>query len=99
MSSVSVEGDVLKLSGRLDLTTLMGFRQELAARFPFDREITVNLEQLEIDGSAVLALLILMARQARKDGGSVTFTGVSDNLSAMAALSGLTELLGLESVV
>lgn len=96
MSRITAEENRFTLSGELDLTTLMAYRRELESMLPTDRDLEVDLSRLEIKGSAVLALMVFLVRHAHRAGTSLSFTGISENLRAMASLAGLSNLLGLD---
>lgn len=97
MSRITAENGSLSLSGRLNLTTLMAYRRDLQDYLPFKEDQVVDLSNLEVEGSAVLALLVRMVRQARRSEVELKFIGASDRLKDMASLAGIAELLHLDA--
>ncbi len=95
MSTIRLDGNDVKLTGKLDLVSLMSYKREVEKSFPEDGSLSLDLSELEFEGSAVLALLVHIARRARTGGGRVQFVGASDRLVKMASLAELDELLGL----
>lgn len=94
MSKVTlIEDGVFGLAGCLNLASVMAYREDVDTQIPADRSVTVNLEHLEVDGSASLALLVHLVRRARLAGGAVKFTRVPERLAAMADLAGLEAVL------
>jgi len=94
MSKISLEGSRLVLSGHLDLDSLMAYKKEIEQTVPAEEELVVELGGLEIEGSAVIALLVFMLRRSKCAGGTLKFESASERLVAMASLAGLVDLLG-----
>ena len=94
MSKINLEGSRLVLSGRLDLDSLMEYKKEIEQTVPAGEELVVDLGGLEIEGSAVMALLVFMLRRSKGAGGTLRFESASERLVAMASLAGLVDLLG-----
>ena len=82
------------LSGHLDLDSLMAYKKEIEQTVPAEEELVVELGGLEIEGSAVIALLVFMLRRSKSAGGTLKFESASERLVAMASLAGLVDLLG-----
>ena len=94
MSKISLEGSRLVLSGHLGLDSLMAYKKEIEQTVPAGEELVVDLSGLEIEGSAVMALLVFMLRRSKGAGGTLKFESASQRLVAMASLAGLVDLLG-----
>ena len=90
-----LEGDVLFLTGDLDLNNLMAFRHEIEVQVTSSSNITVDLTDLTVHGSAILSLLVFLKRRAIADTGSVQIRGCSEVVRQMARVAELEELLGL----
>lgn len=95
MSRIVSNPSGLALSGELDLTSLMVYRAELQSHLPITRDIVVDLSALTACGSAVLALLIYLVRQAGQGGCQVKFVGADKSIQEMALLADLESLLQL----
>ena len=91
---MNLEGNRLVLSGHLDLNSLMAYKKEIEQTVPANEELVVDLGGLEIEGSAVMALLVFMLRRSKGAGGTLRFESASERLVAMASLAGLVDLLG-----
>ncbi len=90
-----LEDDVLFLTGDLDLNNLMTFRHEIEDQVVASSNVTVDLADLTVHGSAILSLLVFLKRRAVTANGSVQITGCSDVVRQMARVAELEELLGL----
>lgn len=94
MSTINLEGNRLVVSGHLGLESLMSYKKEIEQTVPASEDLVVDLSGLEIEGSAVMALLVFMLRRSKGAGGSLKFESASERLVAMASLAGLVDLLG-----
>jgi anti-anti-sigma factor len=88
--------DRYDLSGRLTLSSAMQFREDAAQEIPADQSVTGDLSDVEVDGSAALALLVHLVRRSRSAGGDIRFVNASGRLIRMAEMAGLEQLLALE---
>ena len=59
-------------------------------------EVRVDLSQLEVEGFAVLALLVHIQRAVQASGGSVRFVNPSTGLVQLATIGGLVDVLSFE---
>ncbi len=84
--------DSWKIAGHLTLENLMSWRSSLEQDLSFDTAATIDLSELEFEGSEVLALLVFLTRRARAAGGGITFLAVSDRLCQMAEMAELSML-------
>ncbi|MBT4161366.1 MAG: STAS domain-containing protein [Gammaproteobacteria bacterium] len=87
-----VGNDCWKVAGHLNLGNLMSWRASLEQQLSLDTAITIDLSELDFEGSEALALLVFLTRSARAAGGGVRFTAVSDRLSQMAEMAELSML-------
>ncbi len=85
------------LSGKVSLTNIMAVRREFDARLPTACPVTVDLSELEVEGSAVLTLLVHIMRSMQQSGGSVRFENPGAGLRKIASLAGVLEILSLEN--
>lgn len=95
MSSASLSSDdagVCRVSGALGFDTVT----QLPASLPGDGDVVADLSAVERVDSAGLALLLEWVRTARARGWSVVFQGVPGQLSAIARVSGVDEILALD---
>lgn len=90
-----LEGETLYLSGDLSLANLMTYRLDIESKIPESANVTVDLSELTVHGSAVLSLLVFLRRRAAAGSGDVRFTGCSNVLRNMARVAELEDLLGL----
>lgn len=86
----------IELIGSLNLSTLMAFKDAVEEGLPNQPNIVIDLSKVEFEGSAILALLVLVVRRVKNNGGTVSFKGATRRLTEMAQLAGLSELFGLE---
>ncbi|EON93730.1 NTP binding protein (contains STAS domain) [Marinobacter lipolyticus SM19] len=94
VARVELSGDILKVSGSVDPLTVVSTRKQGEALIQSaSGNLTVDLSALENAHSVVLSLLLCWQRCADELGRSLLFTGVSDRLYSLAALSNLEEQL------
>ena len=92
------------LSGKLSLDNLMAAREafddrRMSSREPSEgkeTEVRVDLSQLEVEGFAVLALLVHIQRAVQASGGSVSFNHPSTGLVQLATIGRLVDILSFE---
>ena len=61
-----------------------------------ETEVRVDLSQLEVEGFAVLALLVHIQRAVQASGGSVSFNHPSTGLVQLATIGRLVDILSFE---
>jgi len=83
------------LTGHLDLHSLTQWRAEVEDSIPADQNAQIDLAGLQIEGSAVLSLLVFMVRRAQLEGADVHFSNPSSQLLEMADMAELSALLKL----
>ncbi len=91
----------IKLSGVVDVETVVGYREELLELIRSDasHKLEIDLGGLEIHGTAVIALLISVVRESRKIQKEVLFKNCPENLLAVARACGVAGILMLSSLV
>ncbi|MFN7085343.1 MAG: lipid asymmetry maintenance protein MlaB [Burkholderiales bacterium] len=90
---ISCEGDRCRLEGAVNSGNVIALLEESKRLFTAPR-ITVDLAGLtEVDSTAI-SLLLEWRRQAQRDNRRISFVNLPDNLRSLAALYGVTELLG-----
>ena len=82
--------DAWKIAGRLNLDNLMNWRLGLEQALSFDVLVTIDLSELEFEGSEALVLLVFLTRHARAAGGGIRFTAASDRLAKMIEMAELS---------
>jgi len=91
----------IKLSGVVDVDTVAGYREELQEMIGSNasHKLEIDLGELEIHGTAVIALLISVVRESRKIPKEVFFKNSPENLLAVARACGVAGILKLDSLV
>jgi anti-anti-sigma factor len=87
-----------KLSGMVNVDTVAGYRDslvEMISEVSFE-EIEIDLREIEMQGSAVIALLISVLRESRFLEKEVRFSNCSVELHAIASACGLDKVLRLK---
>lgn len=92
--AVTLDGDTLSVSGAIDPLTVVAIRREgekwiLASK----ADLKVDLSAMGTAHSVVLSLLLCWHRLAGARSQALRFTGVSERLNSLAALSGLDRQL------
>lgn len=87
---VQLENGCLRVTGDIDPETVVAVRRLGETLIAQDSgELEVDLSRLGAAHSVVLSLLLCWARHARARQMSLVFTGASERLRSLAALSGL----------
>jgi phospholipid transport system transporter-binding protein len=89
----SVSPGRFRVSGPMTFATVTGLLRQSADRFAQGERAEVDLAEVEESDSAGLALLIEWKKIARRQGGSVRFTNMPPQLTALARISEVDELL------
>ena len=84
-----------RIAGRIDVGNASKALSRGAALFD-GRHMTADLNDLQSADSVTLAVLLGWAERAQSSGGALTFKGVSTRLRAIAHLSDVEPLLGIE---
>jgi len=82
-----------RVSGPMTFVTVTGLLRQSADRFAHGERAEVDLAQVEESDSAGLALLIEWKKIARRQGGSVRFINMPPQLTALARISEVEELI------
>ena len=98
MSKIRLEGTHRAVvEGRLALDSLMQFKRLVESDVPHDRDLEIDLSGVQVEDSAILALLVFMTRRGHTEGVTLTFTGFDDRISRMVTLAGIEDLINLKS--
>ena len=89
--------DLLRLSGIVSLDTVVNQRDRLVELLTASSAevVRINLRDVEVHGSAILTLLISLARESRKLQKKVIFHDCPQDLLAVAHASGVSNILEL----
>lgn len=89
----NTDGDY-RLGGRLDLDTVADYKSRGILALRGDKEfVRFDLAEAEINGSAVIALLVAIQREAERLNKKVEFVNCSETLLAIADACGVGEIL------
>jgi phospholipid transport system transporter-binding protein len=90
---ISCEGDRCTLQGAVHSGNVVAVLDEGKLKFVAPH-VTVDLGGLtEVDSTAI-SLLLEWRREAQRGNRKITFVNLSDNLKSLAALYGVSDLLG-----
>lgn len=93
-AAVTLDNDRLTVSGHIDPLTVVALRKEGEALILASKaDLIVDLAGMSTAHSVVLSLLLCWQRLARGRSQTLHFTGVSERLGSLAALSGLDDQL------
>ncbi|MCB1646606.1 MAG: STAS domain-containing protein [Pseudomonadales bacterium] len=95
--SLTLDNGRLSIHGCLCVNTVSGIREEgnRLLNSIDDAQVDIDLSGVDVNGTAVIALLISWKRDLDRKGRSVHFTGASETLIAIAEASGVSEVLSL----
>jgi anti-anti-sigma factor len=98
MPSINCSSDGnLKLLGPLDLSTLMNMSEEVDELLENRVVLSVDVSELEFNGSAILALLIHLMAGITSKGNQFALLGVNSRLQDMLNLAGLSDVFDVPS--
>lgn len=86
----------LFFSGELSFDSVIGLEQKQKELFAGRHALTVDLNAVTRCDSAGLALLVCWLNYARKNNINLSFVNPSQQLLAIAQISGVANILGLE---
>ena len=84
---------ILAIEGRLDTTTAPQLQEVLIPAFDDSKEITLDFRELVYVSSAGLRVLLMGQKQAKKTGGAMTLTGVSEEVMEVLEMTGFADML------
>jgi len=93
-NTLTQDGNIWRLSGRLDSKSVPLLIDTDAALFSAGGTITVDLSAVEQANSAGVALLIDWLRRAKENGQQLQFTQPSQQIRSLAKFGGADEILG-----
>ena len=91
---ISCDGDHCTLRGPLTMDNVVAVLDEGSRLLPGGPHIVVDLAGVTEVDSAAVSLLLEWRRAARRSGRKVEFANLSTNLKSLAALYGVSDLLG-----
>lgn len=91
---ISRDGGRLRVTGRLTLDSVAGLL-DLGPQAAGETSLVIDLAQVEALDSAAVSLMLAWMRQAQRSGVNLCFAHVPENLSSLARLYGVTEMLPL----
>src|SRR5262245_5827557 len=94
----SLGGGRFRVSGVLDATTVGELLEQSEARFTDGKELEVDLSGVAEGDSSGLALLIEWLRAAKQRGQAIRFDHVPAQVSALARISEVEDLLAMNEV-
>lgn len=90
-----VDDDLIKVSGSLDVTTVSKYKDEGIELIEKANEPVMDLSEITVAGSAVIALLIAWERHAAKRGKHIKYVHAPDNLVDIARACGVQDIIVL----
>ena|SRR5215470_6172089 len=96
-----IVGDVtvVALAGSLDSTTAPGLREYLGQLLPSRSPVLLDLSRLSCLSSAGLRVLLVICRQAERNGARLTLAGVPPEVHAVMAATGFLEFFAIADTV
>lgn len=91
---ISVDGERCVLEGPVTLENVVAVLEEGARVLPATPRIVIDLARVTEVDSAAVSLLLEWRRTVERDGRTIAFENLPDNLTSLARLYGVTELLG-----
>ncbi len=83
----------LAIEGRLDTTTAPQLQEVLVPAFDESKEITLDFKEVIYVASAGLRVLLMGQKQAKKTGGTMAVTGVSEEVMEVFEMTGFADML------
>lgn len=90
---ISVSGNVCRINATVDLNSVKSLRQQIESTLEAGMDYQFDLDGLDFEGSAVLALLVQITRWSKQTGARISFEQVPPRLQKMLALNGIDWLL------
>ena len=91
---INRDGDCLRVSGRLTMETAAALF-DIGAQLAGEGEVVIDLAQVEVVDSSSVSLLLVWLREARRGNVNMCYANLPDNLSSLAKLYGVLDLLPL----
>ncbi len=83
----------LALDGRLDTTTAPRLQEVLLPAYDEANDITLDFTKLAYVSSAGLRVLLMGQKEAKKKGGAMALTGVSEEIMEVLEMTGFADML------
>jgi phospholipid transport system transporter-binding protein len=90
---ISCDGERCAVEGSITMTNATATLAEGLQKFTASH-VTVDLSRLTEVDSAAVSLLLEWRRAAQRDGRTIDYVKLPDNLKSLAELYGVTDLLG-----
>ena len=84
---------IFAIKGRLDTTTAPQLQEVLIPAFDESKDITLDFTELVYVSSAGLRVLLMGQKQAKKTGGAMSLTGVSEEVMEVLEMTGFSDML------
>ncbi len=84
---------IFAIEGRLDTTTAPQLQEVLIPAFDESKDITLDFAELVYVSSAGLRVLLMGQKQAKKTGGAMSLTGVSEEVMEVLEMTGFADML------
>ena len=84
----------MRVSGHLTMATAAALF-DIGAQLAGEGEVVIDLAQVEAVDSAAVSLLLVWLREARRSNVNLCYAHVPENLSSLARLYGVEDLLPL----
>ncbi|MBT8506413.1 hypothetical protein B1F79_01910 [Coxiella-like endosymbiont of Rhipicephalus sanguineus] len=88
--------NVFKVSGAITFETALALRKRGDRWIEKEKDILVNFQAVDQCNSAGLAVMTAWLRQAKRLNKSVRFIKIPSSLRVIAAVCGMTEILGIK---
>ena len=86
----------MQVSGAVTIETATALFEE-GLKSPANSNLEVDFSQLDKVDSAAVSLMLVWLREARRDNVNLSFSNVPENLSSLAKLYGVADLLPLSA--
>ena len=90
---MNTQTDCVAMTGLINIESVIGYRNKMMAEIDGKTSVAFDLETLELDGSAVIALLVDVFRVAKETGVDIEYQRCSPKLMKIAAVNGVDNIL------
>ena len=92
---MNAQTDCVTLTGLINIASVVDYRDRMMTEIVGKTRVVFDLEALQLDGSAVIALLVDVFRAARKTGVDIEYRCCSPQLMKIAEVNGVDSILPL----